>query len=553
MCIQLSVSRCFIFVILFLSSLCNFAQNKHEQKQLSISNLPIVLINTLGNPINRDSMVTAHMGIIDNGYGGVNHINDSMNGYNGFIGIRYRGHSSYTHAPKKSYRIETRDASGSDINVSLLGMPEEDDWALIANYTDKTLLRNTLSYTLAAQMGYWAPRSKYCELVVDNDYVGVFSLTETIKRDNNRVPVKKTDITNISGDALTGGYIIKIDKFNEPAEIAWTSPFMPLHHPDNQQIHFQIHYPAQGNLAPQQKDYIKAFTDSFEYALNSPQFNHPTQGYYPFVDLQSFVNYFVIQEFTKNVDAYRLSTFLYKDRDSEGGVLTMGPVWDFDLAFRNAEYCLNYEHTGWAYHYGQICPDDMFQPPFWWHRLLSDTLFVNKLKCDWLDYRNDILDTTHIFSHIDSIHAYINQAQSRNFTRWPIIGQYVWPNPQPIPQSYQAEIEALKKWIRNRLEWLDNNMPGVCNNTSARNLHTTLFPSIYPVPSSGIVFIDLPGKEQFFTYEVYDMRGVCMLKGTLKFAEEESTQLEMPLSKGIYILRIQTEKSLTAHKIIINH
>jgi len=428
---------------------------------LTVTNLPIVKINTYGHQIPNEDKITAHIGIIYNGPGNTNHINDPFNHYEGYIGISTRGQSSLSF-PKKSYSFETRDSAGNSINVGLLGMPAEDDWTLIANYSDKTLMRNNLTYDLAREMGYWAARSRYCEVIINNNYVGVYTLTERIKRDKDRVPVSSISPSDNSGDELTGGYIIKIDKKNKPSDESWFSPYPPAVSPANQSIEFQYHYPKPWHISQAQKTYIQAYVDSFETVLKGPQFNHPDYGYHRFADMYSFIDYFIIQELSKNIDAYRLSAYFYKNKNSNGGKLTMGPVWDFDLAYRNADYCDAYEPHGWAYQFGNICPYDTWQVPFWWEKLLSDTYFANTLKCRWEALRTSTLDTNQIFAYIDSVHSYINQAQGRNFTQWPILGHYVWPNPHPIPSTYLGEINALKKWFRNRLVWLDNNMPGQC-------------------------------------------------------------------------------------------
>jgi hypothetical protein len=175
------------------------------------SNLPIVVVETFGAFIPDNPKIMARMGIIDNGDGERNELTDPFNGYDGFIGIERRGSSSQWF-PKKSFGLETRNIIGEEIEVPLLGMPEESDWILNAHYTDKTLMRNVITYDLARKMGGYASRTRFCELVINGQYWGVYAFMEKIKRDNNRVDIARLEPGDTTGADLTGGYILKIDK-----------------------------------------------------------------------------------------------------------------------------------------------------------------------------------------------------------------------------------------------------------------------------------------------------------------------------------------------------
>lgn len=516
------------------------------------SELPIVIINSNGQHIPDEPKITAHMGIVDNGPGQINHRTDPFNAYNGFIGIELRGSSSQMF-PKKPYGFETRDSSGNNLNVALLGMPSENDWMLIPNYTDKTLMRNSLTCDLARNMGYWAPRSRFCEVFVNNEYMGVYALMEKIKRDNDRVNITPLTPSDNSGDALTGGYMVKIDKMTGQGNDGWTSAFPPPVNNNGQTIFFQYHYPDAQEITPQQKNYIQAYIDTFETVLSGSQFNHPVNGYYKYADLNSFVDYFIINELGKNVDGYRLSTFLYKNRNSEGGKLVMGPVWDYDLAYRNANYCGGDDHTGWAYEFGNQCGGDSWQLPFWWDKLLTDTLFKNTLNCRWNALRTTLLDTTALFNYIDSVHSLINNAQTRNFQQWPILGLYIWPNPQPIPTSYIGEIQALKKWFRNRLTWLDANMPGHCWNTAIHSLTPPPDVIVFPNPAHNHITIQCPPTLHPQSYEVLDMLGRTLLQGTWPQGENLlQININNLSSNSYYYVRILSEKGIWGRVFGVN-
>jgi hypothetical protein len=256
----------------------------------STSNLPIVVINTLGQTIIDDPRIVCDMGIINNGFGFINSINDPFNNYNGKISIEYRGSSSQSF-PKKSYALETQDSIGNNNNVSLLGMPVENDWILYAPYSDKSLVRNFLTFDLGRKMGNYSPRTVYCELVVDGDYKGIYILMEKIKRDNDRVDIAKLDSDDLAGDSLTGGYIIKVDKYTGTGGTDWLSDFPDI---GGGSLYIQYHYPEAPVMLPQQLDYIEHFVDSFEYALDGPNFADTLIGYSKYIDVNSFIDLYII-------------------------------------------------------------------------------------------------------------------------------------------------------------------------------------------------------------------------------------------------------------------
>jgi hypothetical protein len=196
--------------------------------------------------------------------------------------------------------------------------------------------------------------------------------------------------------------------------------------------------------------------DSFEYALNGPNFADTSIGYAKYIDVNSFIDFYIINELSKNIDGYRLSTYMYKDKESNGGKLTMGPFWDFNLAFGNADYCNGGITSGWEVNGG--CGGNN---PFWFERLLDDTMYQNKLKCRWEYLRDRSFHQDSLFNFIDSMALYLTDAQQRNFQKWPILGNYVWPN-YYVGNTYQDELNFFKTWIGDRLAWIDNNLGGNC-------------------------------------------------------------------------------------------
>lgn len=419
----------------------------------SSSTLPIFIITTNGSAIVDDPRVMVDLGIIDNGPGQLNHLSDTANNYNGKITIEYRG-SSTQGFPKKQYGFSTVNNDGTERNVQLLGYPKDNDWILNAPYTDKTMVREFLTYNWARNMGQYATRTRYCELVIDGQYQGVYMLLEKVKWGKGRVDIPQMDADDAAGDSLTGGYIFKIDKFTGSGGGAGWASTVTDFQGTYKNIYFQYHYPQPENITQSQEMYLQNYINSFEANLNSANYNNPNNGYHKFIDVQSFIDFFLINEITKNVDGYRLSTFLHKQAKSRGGKLYAGPVWDFNITLGNADYCAGDSYTGWALDF----PCDQSVIPFWWHRLQQDSVYVNLLNCRWQELRNGILNTQTVLNSIDSLATMLNAPQQRNYQIWPILGTYVWPN-NYVGQTYQDEVNYLKQWLTNRLEWMDDNLP----------------------------------------------------------------------------------------------
>ena len=414
------------------------------------SNLPIVIIDTNDEEIVNDPRIIAHMGIINNETG-MNHMGDPFNGYDGQISIEIRGSSSQNF-PKKQYALETQDSEGENLNVPILGMPEENDWILHAPYSDKSLLRNYLAYELARDMGNYASRTRFCELVINGDYKGLYIFMEKIKRDNNRVDISKLEPDETSGDDLTGGYIVKVDKWDGETNDGWYSePLLD----DFDGVWYQYHYPKPDDIVEEQRDYIMDYITDFETLMSSDIYNDPEEGYYEKVNLESFIDVSLLSEISKNVDAYRLSAYMYKDKDSLDGRLTMGPIWDYNLSFGNADYYDGWNPEGWQM--DVELGNDGFKIPFWWYRIWDDTTYLTAFNQRWQDLRESIFSEDYIMSLIDSATTLIDDAQIRNFQRWPVLDEYVWPNAY-VGGSYAYEIEYLKNWINNRLAWMDSEL-----------------------------------------------------------------------------------------------
>jgi hypothetical protein len=429
-------------------------------------------------------------------------------------------------------------------------MPTEHDWILYAPYDDKTCMRNVLSYDIANKTGHYASRTQFCELVINGQYQGIYVLMEKVKRDNNRVNISKLLTTDITGDQLTGGYIIKVDRDDGPGSY-WTSPYPAA---DGSNVNFVHVYPENGTIVPQQRNYIMAYVDTVENVLASPTFADPINGYRKFIGVNTFIDYFILNEVSKNVDGYRLSTFFYKDKQSSGGKLKAGPAWDYNLAWWNADYCGGDVTSGWAYDIGTVCPGG-WQPNFWWARLLQDPSYTAQLRCRWDELRLTTLSIPVLNNYVDWIAAYLNESQARHFTAWPILGAYTWPNPSPIPTDYPEEITALKTWINDRILWMDANLPGVCNvginESTLTETNFTVFPN--PFGNSFSVHFYLPTSQQL-TIQITDVLGKLVKKVDQEtYSEGENTiSIDLTassLNKGLYLMTITTANGMIVKKL----
>jgi len=408
--------------------------------EFTSSNLPIVVITTPeGSSIPDEPKITAHMGIIFNGPGTRNALNDPFNEYDGSIGIERRGNVTQTFA-KKPYAIETRDEAGGNLNVSLLGLPNENDWILRAAYIDKTFIRDPLGMHMSRCLGRWASRTIHCELVLNGEYLGIYILMEKIKPDRNRVNIERMSPADLEGDAVTGGYIY---------EVAQSGPDFGLRR--------RFKYPKGDKIMPQQAEYIRAYDDGFRTAMAGPHCADPLMGYPAWIDSDSFIDEILVQEACKNSDAYGWSSYFHKDRL---GRLGAGPVWDFDQALSNSTF--NDGPRTWEWLIEKSEHDSWLRqnyPPFW-IRLFREADFKQRLVDRWRQVRAGPWTDSALLAFIDSTAALLQEAQARNFAKWPILGCSIWRSTPGAEErrSFALEVEYLKAFLVDRLEWMDRQL-----------------------------------------------------------------------------------------------
>lgn len=501
------------------------------------SQLPIVKISTEG-AINAEATIPAQLGIINN-ESGLNSFFDIPNVYAGLINIKFRGQSSLWF-DKKNYSIETQDEFGEDLDTSFLNFPKEEDWILHGPYADKSLMRNVLVMDLAQKMGQYASRTEYVDLFINGDYQGIYVLMEKIKRDKQRVDIAKLKTTDIDGDELTGGYIYKIDK----GEPDWLSRYN--FYQSAEKLKYQLVYPDIDKVQPEQFSYIQSFVDSFERAMVDRNLMFGGKSFDEYIDLTSFAEAHLLNEVGRNVDGYRLSSYFHKQKDSNGGKIKAGPVWDFNLAFRNADYCEGADTEGLIF--DRLC-DGGF--PFWWNVLLKNEQFQRITRCRWEELRTTSFHTDSIFAFIDNQVNSMSPSITQNFNRWNILGTYLWPNPFPLASSHAEEIAVLKEWLSARLKWMDENIGGTCQMiVSTDDTEKMKFLQVMPNPVQNHLKLTLDAN---WISKISDITIINALGQSIQSIEPAVDMIidVRHLSKGVYFIGCQKEGELFYEKIII--
>ena len=343
--------------------------------------------------------------------------------YEGSMRIRGRGNSTWD-MPKKPYKIKL------DEKASLLGMPKDKEWCLLANYSDKTLLRNLTAMEISRILEMaWTPRMRSVDVYLNGEYIGVYTLAEHKKVAKNRV--------NIDTDA--GDIYMEIEQNQDEPRCFWTGMGVPMMFSDPDEPTDEVFNST-----------VQYFKD-FEAALTANDFTDPEKGYAAYIDVDSFVNYYIIQELVKNIDGnLRKSSFLTK---TPTGKLVMYHVWDFDLTMGNCDYfdsAVGNTYTNFFIKdYGAWGRNTS-----WYHRLFQDPAFVDKVQARWKEVLPQLKTVP---DYIDEQHGMLFGAEDRNFERWDILNKYVWPNAKVLG-TYTAELNFLKDFYNGRLNWLDTNL-----------------------------------------------------------------------------------------------
>lgn len=327
------------------------------------------------------------------------------------VNIKGRGNSTWSFFPKKSYRLKFEE------KVSLLDEPKDKSWVMLANYSDKTMLRNQTAFYMGSISNLdYTPRLHFVELVLNGDFRGNYLLGDKLKIGKNRV--------NVGND----GFLLEIDARATDDEITFktqhiSNPFI-IKDPDVV-------------IGDDNYNYVRNYVLMAENALYSDNFTDEKEGWQKYIDMESFVDWYLINEIAKNTDAvFYSSCYMNLKRN---GKLKMGPLWDFDIAFGNVNYNDNYLTSGFKIRYTS-----------WFSRLFKDPAFVKRVKERFnyfYSHKNDIMH------YIDENAHYLRYSVKENNNRWDILDKYVWPN-YVVLGDYTEEVNYLKSWIDERMEWL---------------------------------------------------------------------------------------------------
>jgi hypothetical protein len=403
------------------------------------SNLPVVVIDT-DQEIPNEPKIDATMKIIYRGEGERNLLTDVSDAttlnYDGAIKIEVRGSSSAL-LDKKQYAFTPYDDLGEKINVSILDMPKENDWILNGLAYDDSYIRDYISYKLSNLTGNYASRGRYCEVVLNGDFQGIYVLQEKLKADDSRIDINKIKETQLTLPKLTGGYITKTDKIEGSDTAAWSM--------DNYlgyQSNFVHEHPKPTTVQPEQNEYIKGQFESLQEKVTAPSDSSITNGYPSVIDIPSFVDFMLLNEFASNADAYEFSTFFHKDRN---GKLRAGPIWDFNLTYGNDLFFWGYDRSKtdvWQFNFGGN------DGPKFWKDLFDDEVFKCYLAKQWqvLTATGMPLNSVEIFAFIDATTALISEAVERQETVTETTGEF------------DQQIIDIKDFISARITWISNEL-----------------------------------------------------------------------------------------------
>jgi hypothetical protein len=374
-------------------------------------------------------------------------------------GFHVRGQSS-AGFPQTPYRLELWDNADQDADYALLGLPADSDWALIPPYYDRSLLRNPLVYDLGRELGLEAPRWRFAEVYLnyegralsEADYQGIYWFSETIKNASVRTNLQQLREDDTTLPDISGGYIFKFDQAaaEEPIlECTGSEPISggfggPMGGGGTCWVDLEVVDPEVPNA--EQEAWLTTHIQSFHDSLHQT----PIGDYAAYIDVPSFIDYLIINELTRNVDAYVRSAFYFKDRD---GKIKAGPLWDYNFSLA----------VGGS---GTIDPAGGFQfdgtrnVNNWYPKLVADPAFMAQVSARWLDLRQGLLSEAAIDERITALAAPLANAIARDYAKWPV-ADVIEPSgfvQGPTVATWEGQVEALRTFIRARLMWMDTEL-----------------------------------------------------------------------------------------------
>lgn len=420
------------------------------------THLPIIRINTGGQKVpgtlitkggkivgyetavNGETEITATFSLIDLKKG-VNHTTDNLT-LSSLAKINYRGNSSRLF-DKKSYSIHLVLKDGIENKKEIAGMAAHDEWVLNGPFLDRSLIRNYLAMNISGEIMDYAPNVRYCELFVDGKYQGLYLLMESISRGEGRINIKKPD-----KNSSTTSYIVRLDRkgkgdreLNDYAYYTYRNGISAM----------DVRYPGKNQITDERMEYIRQDISKLEKVLYSYDLTDERKGYIQYIDLNAFAEYFVINEFFRNVDAGHYSTYFYKDARGK-----LKPcVWDFNNA------CDNYAENVWNESGFSMIDAPLFDA------LIKDKKFVTAVVAKYRQLRKGVLSEDYLLDYIDETNAWLGNAVNRNYAVWGYVfnlsnynrKNYLVPVERNFTSQEQA-VQQLKHFLTARGNWLDKHI-----------------------------------------------------------------------------------------------
>ncbi|MBQ8099613.1 MAG: CotH kinase family protein [Bacteroidaceae bacterium] len=490
-------------------------EGEGDDSQLyQLTNLPVVVIHT------QDAkQVTSRSTYVD---GWISVISEDGRGFfTDTLQIRGRGNGSWevsnnlayggTIWHKRPYRLKLAH------KARMLDMPAKDkNWVLINNLGDKTLIRNLVAFEASRRFDMkYTPAGRLVDVILNGEYQGNYQLCDKIEVGTNRVEITKMTNTDNRSPEVTGGYLIEIDAYANSEPVHFTSTYG---NPIN------VKYPKHDDITTSQLNYLRNAFNNMETKLYASYYTNPTTGYASVLDVDAFLKNFLIGEFSGNTDTY-WSTYMSKDRGTNEK-FTCCAVWDFDLAFENdgRTYPINGNSNYMSLSNKSSAAGNM--KSFVGRVVNSQTERIKELYNYARNYRGFTPEVME--AYVDSLAKVINQSQELNFMRWPILNIRVQQNFQALG-SYQAEVDFMKKYIRERFAWLDNKIGYEPMIDGIHNAMTQMAGSIL----SGEGQIQLVGFTAGCRYQIFTLDGKLLMQN-----EVTPGTCDIDVRPGFYIVKV---------------
>lgn len=417
-----------LLLLILLSSSYSLAREASLEQVAAgytqLTNIPTIYINTFNNVgvTSKDVYVYAKMVYVDG---------DSIAEYDS-LKIRGRGNSTWSRMPKKSYRIKFNNKE----KFLGKGYANAKNWTLLANCTDKAMIRNALTRDLGEFINMKnTPAARFVDLYLDGTYLGSYQISDQVEVHPHRVNITEQDEVLADTSNITGGYLLEVDGFADTSE--------KYFYTGTKNIYVRIHYPDEDYLQSKQTTYISNYVNSFEKALFSTDYADSVKGYRPYIDSTSLINWYIATEMTANVDGF-WSTYFYKDQNDAH--LYFGPLWDYDIAYNNCSRTGDVTDT--------LMMDQGFGTDLtkvWMNQMWKDSWFANKVNQRWKEIVAGGLDDF-LNTKTDSLASAISRSEVENYKKWSI--SYRYYNELVLHSTYQEYITDLHNFINGHITFL---------------------------------------------------------------------------------------------------